>query len=88
MKKRLQIVGLIAVPLISPFLVISSAFAHPGKPTQATLAASGHPLNRIFFSPFHQIMAPSASGEIRIITEQYTPPNNGGPGTSTASGTR
>lgn len=88
MKKRLQIAGLIAVPLFSPLLVNFSTFAHSGRLTQTTFPATGHPLTRELFSPSHQIIAPPASGEIRIITEQYIPPNNGGPGTSTASGTR
>ena len=88
MKKSLQITGLIAVSLVSPLLVSSGAFAQSGNPAQATFASIGSPLDKAFFSLSHQIIAPPASGEIRIITEQYIPPNNGGPGTSTASGTR
>lgn len=88
MKKRLQIAGLIALPLVSPLLVNFSAFAQSDMATQTIFSSSGYPLNGSRFPPSNQIIAPLASGEIRIITEQYIPPNNGGPGTSTASGTR
>ncbi len=88
MKKGILITALIVAILASPFLLNLAAITDAGKPVQTNYFPTNYSLTRDLSLPLNQPMASSVSGAIRIITEQYIPPNNGGPATTTASGTR